>query len=168
MKRIGEALLVIWLAVSLAFVALRLAPGDAVDATLARGGVPQAEIDARRGELGLNDPIWKQYITYWAGLARADLGESLITGRPVSAMIGENLGPTVALAISALMVAVVLGLLLGLLAGLSPWRLLRWGAEGIASLALSTPVYWTATLAIYFFTIVLGCCRGSGAGGRCI
>lgn len=165
LRRFSEALLVVWLAVSLAFVALRLAPGDAVDATLALSGVPQAEIETRRAELGLNDPLWKQYVDYWAGLARADLGESLITGRPVSTMIRENLGLTAALASSALLVGVTLGLILGLLVGLAPWRLLRWGAEGIASLALSTPVYWTATLAIYFFTIVLSVLPGVGGRG---
>ncbi len=66
MRRLGAALLVAWLAVTLAFVALRWAPGDAVDATMARVGASPAEIAARRETLGLNDPLTQQYAAYFS------------------------------------------------------------------------------------------------------
>ncbi|MBN1565647.1 MAG: ABC transporter permease [Anaerolineae bacterium] len=164
LRRILTALTVAWLALTLSFVALRWLPGDALDATLTRAGVPPEEIALRRAELGFDDPIWQQYTTYLAGVGRGDLGESLISGQPVSEMIGQNLGPTATLALTALMIAIMLGVTLGILAGLMP----RWGrypAEATASLMLSTPVYWTATLAIYLFTVKLAWLPGVGGGG---
>ena len=77
-------------------------------------------------------------------------------------MIGQNLGPTAVLAGSALLVGVTLGITLGLVAGLAPRRIPAWLAEGAAALALSMPVYWTATLAIYTFTVVLAVLPGVG------
>jgi peptide/nickel transport system permease protein len=165
LQRVGAALVVAWIALSAAFVVLRGLPGDAVDATLARAGASPAEVAARRQALGLTDPLWRQYVEYLGSALRGDLGESLVTGQPVVEMIGQNLGPTAALTGSALLVGVTLGLALGLLAGLAPWRIPGWLAEGAAALALSMPVYWTATLAIYTFTVVLDVLPGVGGGG---
>ncbi|MBP8974451.1 MAG: ABC transporter permease [Anaerolineae bacterium] len=165
LQRVGAALIVAWIALSAAFVVLRALPGDAVDATLARAGASPAEVAARRESLGLTDPLWQQYATYLGGVARGNLGESLVTGQPVAQMIGQNLGPTAALAGSALLVGVTLGLALGLVAGLASRRAPGWLAEGAAALALSMPVYWTATLAIYIFTVVLAVLPGVGGSG---
>jgi ABC-type dipeptide/oligopeptide/nickel transport system permease component len=120
---------------------------------------------ARRSALGLDDPIWRQYLAYLVGILRGRWGESLVSGQPVGTVIGQNLGPTAALASGALLVAVTLGMSLGVLAGVVRWRFLRYPAEAVASLALSTPVYWTATLAIYLFTTALGVLPGVGGEG---
>ena len=164
-RRVGVALVVAWLAMTLAFVALRWVPGDAVDSTLTHAGVPADAIAARRAALGLNDPLWQQYVDYVAGLPRGDWGDSLISGQPVSELIWQNAGSTAALAAGALLVAVVLGVTLGILAGTVRWRIGRYAAEAAASLALSTPVYWTATLAIYVFTVTLDLMPGVGGSG---
>ncbi|MCZ7538609.1 MAG: ABC transporter permease [Anaerolineae bacterium] len=164
LQRVGAALAVAWIALSAAFVVLRALPGDAVDATLARTGASPAEVAARREALGLSGPLWQQYAAYLGGVVRGDLGESLVMGQPVTQMIGQNLGPTAALAGSALLVGVTLGLALGLVAGLAPRRIPGWLAEGAAALALSMPVYWTATLAIYLFTVALAVLPGVGGG----
>ncbi len=164
-RRAGAALLVAWLALTVAFVVLRALPGDAVDATLTHAGVSQEALDARRDALGLNDPLWKQYLDYGVAALRGDLGESLLSGQPVTELIAQNWGPTVTLAAAALLVAVALGLGLGVLAGTGARGGLGLLAQGMASVALSTPVYWTATLAIYVFTVVLGVLPGVGGGG---
>jgi peptide/nickel transport system permease protein len=162
LRRLGAALLVAWLAMSLAFVALRWAPGDSVDATLGLTGAPADEIAARREALGLNDPIGQQYLVYLVGIVRGDWGESLVSYQPVTDIIAQNAEPTIILATSALLVAVTLGVSLGVIAGSASWGAARYGAEAVASLALSTPVYWTATLAIYLFTIELDILPGPG------
>ncbi|MBN1679968.1 MAG: ABC transporter permease [Anaerolineae bacterium] len=165
LRRLVTALAVAWLAISLAFVALRWAPGDAVDATMGRAGVPPEDLEARRDELGLNDPVWRQYGAYLGGIVRGEWGESLVSGQPVREMIAQSIGATAVLALSALTVAVVLGISLGIVAGVSSWAGLRYGAEALASLALSTPIYWTATLVIYLFTVVLDVLPGVGGRG---
>ncbi len=165
LRRVGVALVVAWLALTLAFVTLRWVPGDAVDATLAHAGIAADEIAARRSALGLNDPLWRQYADYVTGIARGDWGESLMSGQPVTELIWQNLGSTAALTGAALLVAVMFGVTLGILAGAVRWRAARYAAEFAASLALSTPVYWTATLAIYVFTVTLDVLPGVGGSG---
>ncbi|WP_119072238.1 ABC transporter permease [Aggregatilinea lenta] len=164
-QRIGAALVVAWLAVSLAFVALRLAPGDALDATMARGGVDPSAIQAERARLGLDDPLWQQYAAYLGRLARGDLGESLVSQQPVAEMIAQNAGPTLALALGALLVAVALGVGLGVLASAAPWGGGRAAADAVIALMLSTPAYWTATLAIYLLTVAVPVFPGVGGMG---
>jgi ABC-type dipeptide/oligopeptide/nickel transport system permease component len=161
-QRTAAALVVAWLALTLAFVALRALPGDALDATMARAGWSEDAIQARRADLGLDDTLWRQYGAYLTGVLRGDWGESLISGQPVTEIMRQNAGPTVALALASLMVAVGLGLALGLLAGAAPLRAVRAAAEAAASFALATPVYWTSTLAIYIFTVALGILPGVG------
>jgi ABC-type dipeptide/oligopeptide/nickel transport system permease component len=156
---------VAWLAVTLAFVVLRWVPGDALDATMVRVGASDAEIAARREAVGLNDPVAQQYAAYWLDLLRGDLGESLVSGQNVREMIAQNFGPTATLASSALLFGVTFGMMLGVVASVLPWRAGRYVAEGTASLALSTPVYWTATLAIYVFSTSLGILPGVGGDG---
>lgn len=164
-RRALSALAVVWLAASLAFVALRWAPGDALDATLARSGASEEAISERRAALGLGDPLPLQYARYWLDTIRGRWGASLISGQPVTDLLAENARPTLTLALATLAVALALGVTLGVTAGLGRPAALRWLADAIAALALATPVYWTATLAIYAFTVALSVLPGVGGEG---
>jgi peptide/nickel transport system permease protein len=163
-QRAGSVLVVIWLASTLAFFALRAVPGDAIEAQLVQSGVNRDVIEQRRAEQGLTEPIGIQYIRFLGGILRGDLGRSLISGQSVSELIAQHIVPTAALAINALIVASVAGLLLGVLGALE----LRGGfsilARGVVALSLSTPAYWTGTLAIYIFSAQLGVLPSAGAG----
>jgi peptide/nickel transport system permease protein len=158
--RMVRVLLVVWLAASLAFFTLRAVPGDALGAQLAIGGASQAEIDRVRAEMNLDADLLTQYTDYMADLLRGDLGYSLVSLLPVTAMIAPRIGPTVALALWTMVIAVMLGLSIGVLATANAW----WGklARGVITLALSTPLYWTGTLAIIVFSAQLGWFASSG------
>ena len=144
----ATTLFTIWLAVTLAFFALRLLPGDAISAQLAEANASPKEIAARRAALSLDAPLLQQYASYLAGLARGKLGVSLLDGSPVQDLLAPRLGPSAYLAFSAIILAVVLGIPIGTLSA-SPragvWCKL---ARICASLSLAIPVYWTATLAL--------------------
>jgi len=163
-RRLGWGILVMWLAATLAFFALRVLPSDAITVQMLDSGASQAAVDALRAELGLTDPLPAQYGRFLTGLLRGDLGVSLLSGQPVSELIALNLGPTVTLTLSALAVAVVVGLGLGLLAGAAGPPLLASLARLVVDLALSTPIYWTGTLAIYLFTVQLALLPSGGSG----
>lgn len=161
--RLLTALLTLWATVTLAFFALHIIPGDAITSQLLAGGASQAEIAARRAALGLDRPVWEQYATYMLGLARGDLGVSLISQQPVSRLIAGQFGATAALATGALALAILLGIALGMLEAL---YFPRWPGQ-IAHitnlLALSTPIYWTGTLAIFLFSYWLGILPATGS-----
>ncbi len=144
----ATTLFTIWLAVTLAFFALRLLPGDAISAQLAEANASPKEIAARRAALSLDAPLLQQYASYLARLARGKLGVSLLDGSPVQDLLAPRLGPSAYLAFSAIILAVVLGIPIGTLSA-SPragvWCKL---ARICASLSLAIPVYWTATLTL--------------------
>lgn len=159
-----STLLIVWLAATLAFFMLRVIPGDAIQTQLVESGASAATIAERRAAAGLDQPLFTQYWRFLGGLLRGDLGVSLLDGRQVSAIIGEQLEHTVTLAGSALLIALALGVALGCTAGLD----LGWGistvSQTLISLGLSVPIYWTGTIAIFIFTARLGWLPSGGAG----
>ena len=162
--RLLTGLLTVWAAVTLAFFALRVLPGDAVLNEMLLGGAPQATIDARRAALGLDAPLPLQYGRYLLGLLHGDMGTSLISRQPVTVLIAGQFGPTLALASAALGIALVAGIGLG---GLEAILWPRWPARlaGLLNvLLLATPVYWTGTLAIFVFSSGLGWLPATGSG----
>lgn len=163
-RRIASTLAVIWLAATLAFFALRVLPGDAIEAQLVQSGVSQDVIEQRRAEQGLADSVWVQYARFLSNVIRGDFGRSLISGQPVSELILQHLAPTVVLASSALMVAMGLGLVLGISGALELSLGLSGVARAVMSLSLSAPIYWTGTAAIYIFSVQLGMLPSAGAG----
>jgi ABC-type dipeptide/oligopeptide/nickel transport system permease component len=155
---------VLWLAVTLAFVAMQLAPGDPAQVLLAASGASATEIAARRASLGLDDPVVVQYARYWANLLRGDWGQSWLHGRPVSTMIAEQLPATITLALAAMAVGTCLGLGLGVLAAARRGTRADKVATAVSVVGLSTPTYWTGLLAILVFSLRLRWLPATGGG----
>jgi len=155
LRRALSALMTLWLAATLAFIALRLAPSDAITLQLTLSGATESQIAARRAALGLELPLSAQYLNMLSSLLRGDLGVSLVNGRAVSALIGEQLTATLSLALGALLIGALAGIGLGMGAALGN-RLVRRLAQALIALLLATPIYWLGTLAIYVFAVWLG------------
>jgi ABC-type dipeptide/oligopeptide/nickel transport system permease component len=158
------AVVVLWLAATLAFLALKLTPGDPAQALLAASGATPDEIAARRAQLGLDASLPIQYGRYLADLVRIDLGESWLHGRPVGQMIAEQLPSTLALAMAATAVAAILGLLLGLPAALRQGTWVDTLTTSVSVVGLSTPTYWSGLLAILVFSLYLPWLPSAGQG----
>ena len=103
------------------FVLLRVAPGDI--AVLHLGGeggiVTQADIQAERARLGLDQPVWLQFLTWAGGLLHGDLGRSMWTDRPVSTEVSLRFGLSLELAILALIVSLCVALPMGTLSAVA-------------------------------------------------
>jgi peptide/nickel transport system permease protein len=135
---------------TIVFVLLRIVPGDVVLLRLAGEGGRVAEevLRAERARLGLDRPLWRQYVDWIGGLARGDLGLSMWTGRPVAQEIRIRLALSLELAVLATLVAVVVAVPLGTLAAVhrATWvdHVLR-----IATLAgLSMPSFWVGIMLV--------------------
>jgi peptide/nickel transport system permease protein len=115
LRRLGFALLLVFVASSAALILTRLAPGDF--ATVRTLEAHAADIATRRAELGLDRPIGSQYLSWLSGAVRFDFGESLLYSRPVSAVLGERAVNTACLATASLLLATALGLPLGIYTG---------------------------------------------------
>jgi len=159
-----QVLFVLWLAATLAFVALQWVPGDPAQVLLAASGASPEQVAELRQQLGLNDPPLQQYLNYLADLLRGDLGRSWLHGRPVAQMIMEQFPSTAELAIAATAVGVVLGVIMGTLAAIRRTTWLDKAITAIAVLGLSTPIYWSGLLAILLFSLTLHWLPATGEG----
>jgi len=145
-----------WAAVTITFFALRLGTGDPTASLLAQGLATPAQAQALRHELGLDQPLFNQYLGFLSGLARGDLGQSLYTGRPVLRVIAEQAPSTAELAGLGLLLAVVLGLVLGVVGAWHGRRALGRAASGLAGVATALPVAFTGIVGLVLLTGVQG------------
>ncbi len=113
-RRLLTFIPVLWATVTLAFLGLRLTPGDPTEALYAEALISREELAARRAAFGLDRPLPEQYLNFLGALLHGDLGESLFSGQPVITTILEQAGPTAQLALAGLITASALGFALGI------------------------------------------------------
>lgn len=161
--RLGSSLLVVWLSVTAAFVALHSLPGNIADVLAGDTFYPGLR-EAIAAEWGLDKSLPEQYLAFLGRLAQGDLGTSYIMRQPVAQVLSSQLWPTVQLALSAGVIAVLVSIILGLLtAGRSPrWR----KAAGLLELVCtSTPVFWIGILLLMLFSFQWRLFPAAGANG---
>jgi len=164
LRRLASILLVLWAAATLSFCAIHLLPGDPATQMLVRAGASPQAIAARRAQIGWDRPLMAQYARFLWGIARLDLGESWIAGRPVTQMLAEAARPTLELALAAMLVAVVVGAGLGTLAASFRGTWVDSAGMIAALLGVSTPVAWSGLLALMIFSVALGWLPPTGSG----
>ncbi len=154
-RRLAQSIPLLLLVSLIAFGLIKLVPGDPA---LVMGGTTatQAEIEAIRRNLGLDRPWYVQIGSFYANLARGDLGRSLLLGQPVLDAIIERLPATLSLALYSLVLTLVFGLATGIVAAL---RHNTWVDQLVMTLALigvSLPNFWLGLVFILLFSVQLG------------
>jgi ABC-type dipeptide/oligopeptide/nickel transport system permease component len=164
-RYIGSRLLytipVLWLVVSVVFLLIHLVPGDPIQQMLGEGAA-SADIAAARKAYGLDEPIATQYLNYWKGVLRGDLGTSLRLQQPVSTLIKDAYPSTLLLTIFALLVAVAIAIPAGVR---SARRRNQWDDRVLSLVTLfgiSFPNFALGPILILFFSISLGLLPVSG------
>lgn len=164
LKRLAGALGIVLGVALLTALLIHLVPGDPVELMLGESATA-GDRAALRARLGLDRPLHQQLLGQLGRLARLDLGDSLYSRRPVSAVVAERLPATVELAVAALGVAAAVALPLGILAARHRGGLADSAAMGVALLGLSIPSFWLGPLLILLFSVVLGWTPVSGREG---
>jgi peptide/nickel transport system permease protein len=131
------------------FVALRLIPGDPAIA-LAGEKASAAEVARLREDLGLNQPLPVQYVTFLTHVATLQLGRSIRTGGNIDTELVANFAPTIELSVSALVVALVVGLPAGILAAIRRHSGLEYATMVLSLVGISMPVFWIGLMLIYW------------------
>ena len=141
--------------VIMAFVLMRLVPGDVVDAMLAESSQdPEVAAELRR-VFGLDRPAPVQLLDYLGGLVRGDLGTSLRTGRPVLEEIMARFPATLELALAALIVSLLIAIPSGVISATQRNRLPDYLARALSLIGLSVPNFWLGILLITLFAVQL-------------
>lgn len=166
-SRLLTGLLVLWLAATAAFVAIHALPGrieDVLAGDLAYPGLREAIA----AQWGLDRSLPWQYGQFLLRLAHGDLGTSFVMQQPVAAVLGSQLWPTVALALSAGTLAIVLALVIATATARARTEGSTARAAGVASVVelvlTSTPVFWLGLLLLIAFSFELRWFPVSGAG----
>lgn len=136
----------------LVFVALRAVPGDPAELMLGESA-SSASRAALRAELGLDQPLMRQFTHYFAGLARGNLGTSLTRHRPVARLIAETLPFTLLLAAAATVLANLVGIPAGALAAYRSRRLSGRAIFWLSIFASALPVFWLGPLLVIAFSL---------------
>jgi peptide/nickel transport system permease protein len=155
LTRLGLLVLGLAVASALIFLSLRVLPGDVAQLVGGTQATPE-QVEALRESLGLNVPLWQQYLGWIGGLFRGDLGTSLLTGTSVATELVDKAQVTVPLAAMSLTVALVVGIPFGVLSALERHRAggtaLSVGAQALAAV----PVVWAGMMLVVVFAVWLG------------
>ncbi|WP_262265591.1 ABC transporter permease [Microvirga yunnanensis] len=164
LRRLGTGLLMLVALSMLVFILLRLAPGDPIDAYVNPNvAMSQAEMDALRTRLGLDQPLPLQYLAWLQAAVTGDLGYSIQrNGVRVLPLVIERIGPTILLMAAGLAIAIVTGIAAGILSAVRRNSPTDIGFSVVAFFGISSPAFLTAILGLYLFSVVL---RWAPSGG---
>ncbi|MEU6133156.1 ABC transporter permease [Saccharopolyspora sp. NPDC047091] len=155
-RKLGGGLVSVFLVAVLGFFLFRVLPGDPVR-TMTRGAPVSAEqLEQLRQRLGLDQPLWKQFVDFLGALVRGDLGTSYTYSRPVAELIAERFWPTVLLVGTATVLAVALGLWMGTRAAWRHGSAFDKASTSIALTLWSVPTFWLGLIVLMVFGVGVG------------
>ncbi len=154
-SRLLQAVPILLLVSLFAFGMIYLIPGDA--ATVMGGPeASAADLERIRENMGLNEPFYRQILSFYANLFRGDLGVSLMLGTPVLDAIIARTPITLGISIYSLLVTIVFGLITGIVAALNHNKFLDQAATLFALIGISLPNFWLGLVMIVVFSVHLG------------
>jgi peptide/nickel transport system permease protein len=161
LNRLGSVLLILIAVSILIFGITALLPANV--AYLILGQFPDpVQVQALELKLGLNDPLWQQYLRWAGGILSGDLGTSMLMNRPIGPMLYEAIGRSLVLACSSFVLIAVIGIGLGVIAALRHGRALDHGVSIGTYLGVAVPEFFWAIVVIVVFAAWLGWLPSSG------
>ncbi|MCC6533058.1 MAG: ABC transporter permease [Burkholderiales bacterium] len=161
-RRLAASVVLLFVMSLLVFVGV-YAIGNPVD-LLISPEADQKEIARVVAALGLDKPLWEQYLIFLKQALAGDLGRSFAFNTPAIELILQRMPATMELALAAMAIAIVLGIPLGLYAGLKPDSVLAKAIMAGSILGFSLPTFWVGLMLIMLFAVQLGWLPASGRG----
>lgn len=154
LRRIGSALVILWVIISITFVLMHAIPGGPFTSEKKLPPQVKASIEAK---YHLDDPLWKQYADYIGGVVTGDLGPSYkYEGRSVNDIIGESFPVSAQLGLLALCVAVVGGITAGAISAMRPNGVIDYAITFVSTLGISVPTFIIGAVLVYVVGFELG------------
>ncbi len=153
-KRLLVLVLVLLGVSLLVFGFVRLIPGDPAVVMLGERATPDS-IERVRTQLGLNKPIYEQYLIFISNALRGDLGTSVLRGEPVTREILRRFPATIELALGAIIFAIVLGIPLGIISAIKRNSWFDVSSMIVALTGVSMPIFWLGLMLIFLFAVML-------------
>lgn len=154
-KRLGLGLVILLVISIIIFFMVELLPGDVAQAVLGQGATPDA-LAAMRKEMGLDQPAIVRYLGWLSGAVTLDFGNSIVSGKPVMAIIGERFMNTLFLASYAAVIAVPISIILGIIVALLRNSIFDRVTNVVTLTFISSPEFFLAYILILYFSINWG------------
>jgi len=161
--RLADAVPTVLLVLTLVFIAMRILPGDPAIAALGDMATPE-QLELFREKMGLNVPLWQQYINFVWGMLTLDFGTSLMNNQSVLRLIAYNLPYTIELTIVAVIMGVGVGIPLGVLAATHRNKAADSAVRGFSLLGYAVPDFYLGALLLITFSLNLGLFPINGGG----
>lgn len=139
----------------LVFMFIHLIPGDPARLVAGKDATLE-EINGIREQLGLNLPLWQQYVNYMGDLLKGNLGVSVTSGLPVTDMLASRFLPTIILTFTSLGWALVIGLIIGIISAVNRGKWPDYIGMLTAISGISLPGFWLGLVLIQIFSVELG------------
>lgn len=158
LRRVGQAVLVLWIAYTVTFFLLAALPGDGIMIKFEspEAGLSPEQIAAVRAYYRVDDPLILQYFHALLGTVQGDLGYSIVNGAPVRERLAAALPQTLQLASLAFVVAVLIAVLIAVASSFARFAWLRRLIQAIPSTFASVPAFWLGLVLIQVFSFQLG------------
>jgi peptide/nickel transport system permease protein len=163
-NRLFTSIIVVIGVCSIVFLLIHLVPGDPVEVMLGESASP-ADRETLRRQLGLDQPLHRQWLLYLQDVARLDMGMSIHSRRPVTSLLAERLPATFILAVASIVVAVLIAIPAGIMAALRKNTLYDHVSMTVAMVGVAIPNFWLGPLLVLLFSFYLGWFPVSGMTG---
>lgn len=162
-RKLANAVLVLLSLSLLVFAILQLVPGDPA-LTLAGMGASAQDVETIRRQLGLDQPVYIQFLRWLANILRGDWGASIVSHDPVLPTLIQRMSMTILLATAGILIATTVGITLGVNAALRANTTADVGLSVLALVGISTPIFWVGIILQLYFAIKLGWLPATGSG----
>lgn len=161
-SRLLQAIVVVFAMSIIVFVGV-YAIGNPIDVMIDPGATAEIRENLIR-QYGLDQPLWRQYITFLANVAQGDLGRSMVYNTSVTGLVFSRLPATLELVLVAITIATVIGIPAGIYAGYRPNSVASKAIMALSILGFSVPTFWIGMLLIMAFAVELGWLPSGGRG----
>jgi peptide/nickel transport system permease protein len=161
--RLLDAIPTVFLVLLLVFIAMRILPGDPAIAALGDAATPE-QLALFREKMGLNAPLWLQFINFLEGVLTLDLGTSMMNNQNVVGLIFYNLPYTLELTLTAMLMGVAAGLPLGVFAARNRNKAPDSFVRGFSLIGYAVPDFYLGALLLIVFSLNLGWFPINGGG----
>ncbi|MCD7755639.1 MAG: ABC transporter permease [Firmicutes bacterium] len=161
LKRLGQTVITLFIVSIISFSLIQFIPGDPVYTMMGTDITPEYH-DQIYEEMGLNKPVYEQYISWLVNLFQGDMGYSYYLRADVSTVIAKRLPTTLCLGVTSAIVSVIIGIAFGVVSAVKRQTLLDRTITIFANIGVAMPSFWLVTVMVLIFSINLGWLPATG------